>query len=139
MAFQSENEKIPKTYGRDKQKNEGLTTRKHPKPPRSPQTLPKSGNLNLLFKSLLPQIFKSITVGLDACQIAIFRDQKKMNLFKMLDFQRTNFFQKKALETCHPFAQPICENKSFESDHQIPSKYLVQRFSNSDHQLFGEP
>ena len=34
----------------------------------------KSGNLNLLFKSFFSQIFKSITVGFDACQMAIFRN-----------------------------------------------------------------
>ena len=60
-----------------------------------------------------------------------------MNLSKMLDFQRIHFFsKKKALETCHHFAQPNCENKSFEPDHQIPSQCPIQRFSNSDHQIF---
>ena len=37
---------------------------------------------------------------------------------------------------CHPFAQPICENKSFEPSHQIPSQCPILRFSNSDHQIF---
>ena len=36
----------------------------------------------------------------------------KMNLFKMLDFQRIHF-SKKASETCHLFAQPNCEKKIF--------------------------
>ena len=55
----------------------------------------------------------------------------------MLDFQKIHFFpKKKALETCHPFAQPSYENKSFEPDHQIPSQYPIRRFSNSDHQFF---
>ena len=66
--------KFSKTYGQSEQKNEKSTTRKHLKPPRVPQSLPTPENLNLLFKSFLFQIFKSITVGLDACQIAIFRD-----------------------------------------------------------------
>ena len=34
-------------------------------------------------------------------------------------------------------AQPNCENKAFESDHQISNKCPIQRFSNSDHQFLG--
>ena len=34
------------------------------------------------------------------------------------------------------FAQPNCENKSFEPDHQIPSQCPIRRFSNSGHQFF---
>ena len=66
----------------------------------------------------------------------------KMNLFKMLDFQRILFSKKKkkgALETCHLFAQLNCENKSVEPDHQILNKYPIRRFSNSNHQFFWEP
>ena len=51
--------------------NEESTTRKHLKPPWVPQSLPKPKNLNLLFKKCLRQISESITVGLDACQIAV--------------------------------------------------------------------
>ena len=66
--------KFSKTYGQREQKNEKSTTRKHLKPPRVLQSLPTSENLNLLSKSFLSQFFKSMTVGLDSCQIAIFRD-----------------------------------------------------------------
>ena len=66
--------KLSKTYGQSEQKNEKSTTRKHLKPPQVPQSLPTPKNLNLQFKSFLPQIFKSVTMDLDACQIVIFRD-----------------------------------------------------------------
>ena len=59
--------KFSKTYGQSEQKDEKSTTRKHLKPHRVPQSLPTPKNLNLLSKSFLPQIFKSVTVGLDAC------------------------------------------------------------------------
>ena len=42
-----------------------------------------------------------------------------------------------ALETCHAFAQPICENKSFEPDHQISKLMPHLEISNSDHQFLG--
>ena len=51
-----------------------------------------------------------------------------MNLFKMLDFQRIHFSRKKALETCHLFAQPNCKNKSLESDQQISSQCPIRKF-----------
>ena len=53
---------------------------------------------------------------------------KKMNLFKMLDFQRIHFSRKMPWKCATPFAQPNCENKSFEPDHQIPNQYPIQRF-----------
>ena len=37
-------------------------------------TLSKTKNLDPLFQNIFPWIPESITVGLDACQIAIFRD-----------------------------------------------------------------
>ena len=37
-------------------------------------TLSKTKNLNLQFQNTFPRIPESITVGLDACQIAIFRN-----------------------------------------------------------------
>ena len=37
---------------------------------------------------------------------------------------------------CHPFAQPICENKSFEPDHLISSRHPIWEISNNDHQFF---
>ena len=53
---------------------------------------------------------------------------KKMNLFKMLDFQRIHF-SRKGLENEPPlFAQLNCESKSFEPDHQILSQCPIQRF-----------
>ena len=39
-------------------------------------TLSKTKNLNPSFQNALPWILKSITVGLHACQIAIFRNNK---------------------------------------------------------------
>ena len=61
-----------------------------------------------------------------------------MNLFKMLDFQRIHIFKKKrVLETCHPFAQPNCENKSLEPDHQIFELMSHSKIFNSDHQFLG--
>ena len=56
--------------------------------------------------------FESITVSLDACQIAMFRD-KKNESFKMSDFQRILVSKKEALKTCHPFSQSNYGNKSF--------------------------
>ena len=55
----------------------------------------------------------------------------------MLDFQRTHFFfQKKALETCHPFTQPNCEkNKYFEPDHHISELMAHSKIANNDHQF----
>ena len=41
----------------------------------------------------------------------------KMNLFKMLDFQRIHFSRKRPLRGATSCAQPNCENKSFEPDH----------------------
>ena len=38
---------------------------------------------------------------------------------------------------CHPFAQPICEDKSFEPDHLISSQHPIRMISNSDHQFLG--
>ena len=54
----------------------------------------------------------------------------------MLDFQRIHFFKKRLWKCATSCAQPNCENKSFESDHQIPNQCPIRRFSNSDHQLF---
>ena len=119
--------KFSKTYGQSEQKNEKSTTRKHLKPPRVLQSLPTSENLNLLSKSFLSQFFKSMTVGLDVCQIAIFR-HKKMNLFKMLDFQRIHFSRKKPLKGATPFCSTNCENKSFDPDHQVQSQCPIRRF-----------
>ena len=53
----------------------------------------KTKNLNSSFQNASPRILESITVGLDAYQIAI-SGTKKMNLFKMLDFQRIHFSRK---------------------------------------------
>ena len=49
--------KFSKTYEQSEQQNEKSTTRKHLKPLRVPQSLPTPENLNLLFKSFLPQFF----------------------------------------------------------------------------------
>ena len=68
--------KFSKTYRQSEQKDEKSTIMKHLKPHRAPQSLPTPENLNLLSKSFLPQFVKFITVGLDACQIAIFRNNK---------------------------------------------------------------
>ena len=51
-----------------------------------------------------------------------------MNLFKMPDFQRIHFFQKMPWKRATPFAQPNCEDKSFEPDHQILSQCPIRRF-----------
>ena len=56
----------------------------------------------------------------------------KINLFKMLDFQRIHF-SKKGLGN----APSLClnyGNKSFEPDYQISSKCRIRRFFNNDHQ-----
>ena len=51
-----------------------------------------------------------------------------MNLFKMLDFQRTHFLKKRPWKCATFFAQSICADKSFESDHQIPSQHPIWGF-----------
>ena len=63
----------------------------------------------------------------------------KMNLFKMLDFQRIHLSEKGLENVPSLFAQLNCESKSFEPDHQILSKCPIQRFSNGDHHFFWEP
>ena len=61
----------------------------------------------------------------------------KMNLFKMLDFQRIHFFKKRPWKCATHFAQPNCENKSFEPDHQIPSHCPIRRFLTMITNFFG--
>ena len=46
-------------------------------------TLPKTKNLNSLFQNAFLRIPEPITVGLDACQIAIFRNNKNEELREM--------------------------------------------------------
>ena len=53
---------------------------------------------------------------------------KKMDPFKMLDFQRIHLFQKRPWKCATFFAQSNCENKSFEPDHQILSQCPIRRF-----------
>ena len=67
--------------------NERSTTRKNLKPPRVPQALPKSENLNFLsnnaffeFSSLSRWVLMSVKLP--------YSRTRKINLFKMLDFQR---------------------------------------------------
>ena len=56
------------------------------------------------------------------------QETKKMNLFKMLDFQRIHFSKKAKKKRATPFAQPNCEDKSFEPNHQILSQCPIRRF-----------
>ena len=90
-------------------------------------TLSKTKNLNPLFRNASLWILEFITGSwrLSNCHI---QELKKINLFKMLDFQRTHFSRKRPLKCATLFAQPNCENKSFEPDHQIPSQYPIQKF-----------
>ena len=53
--------------------------------------------------------------------------QQKWIFLKMLDFQRI-YFSKKPRKQATPFAQPNCGNKSFELDHQIPSRCPIRGF-----------
>ena len=55
-------------------------------------------------------------------------ETKKMNPSKMLDFQRIHFSRKRPWKCAISLLNQICENKSFEPDHQISSKCLIRRF-----------
>ena len=57
------------------------------------QPLPKSINLNLLFKSTFPKFLSLSRWVLTPVKLP-YSKTKKMNPFKMLDFQRIHFFQK---------------------------------------------
>ena len=61
-----------------------------------------------------------------------------MNLFKMLDFQKICLFKKKPWKRATPFAQSNCENKSFETDHQVPSQCHIRRFLTVITNFLGE-
>ena len=67
--------------------NEGLTTKKHLKPPRLPQSLPKSENLNFLSNNVFPEPTSLSRWVLTLVKLPYSRT-REMNLFKMLDFQR---------------------------------------------------
>ena len=66
-----------------------------------------------------------------------YSETRKMNLFKMLDFQIICFFQKKGLKTCHSF----CSTKLWKQiswARSSDSKSMPHsEISNSDHQFFG--
>ena len=55
----------------------------------------------------------------------------------MLDFQRIHFSRKRPLKGATSCAQPNCENKSFESDHQILSQCPIQGFLTVITSFFG--
>ena len=67
--------------------NEGSTTRKHLKPPQFPQSLPKSKNLNFLSNNAFPE-FPSLSRWVLTPVKLPYSKTRKINLFKMLDFQR---------------------------------------------------
>ena len=96
-------------------------------------TLSKTKNLNSSFQNAFPRILESITMGLDACQIAIFR--KKWIFLKMLDFQIIHFSRKRPWKCATPFCSTklwIFWVRSSDSKSMPHSK-----ISNSDHQFFG--
>ena len=74
---------------------------------------------------LNPRVYHGGSWHLSNCHI---QRLEKMNLFKMLYFQRVHFSRKRFWKRATLFAQPNCENKSFEPDHRIPSQYPIQRF-----------
>ena len=79
----------------------------------------RNQNLN---SSCLPsnsRVYHSRSWRLSNCHI---QRLEKMNLFKMLDFQRILFSKKRVWKRATPFAQRNCENKSLEPDHQILSQ-----------------
>ena len=107
--------------GRANKRMKRATIGQHQKHLWDPQTLPKSKNLNLLFKSAFPKFLSLSRWVLTPVKLSYSETRKKWIFLRCLIFKKF-VFQKKTLETCHPFAQPNCENKSFELDHQIPSQ-----------------
>ena len=67
--------------------NEGTTTSKHLKPPWVPQFLPKSKNLNFLSNNAFLESPSLSRWVLTPVKLP-YSKTRKMNLFKMLDFQR---------------------------------------------------
>ena len=96
--------KFSKTNGQSQQKNEKSTTRKYLKPPRVPQPLPKSKSLNLLSKNAFPQIS---SLSRWVLTLVKFPYSKKMNLFKMFDFQRILVFKKRPWIRATPLLNQI--------------------------------
>ena len=99
-------------------------------------TLSKTKNLNFSFQNALPE-FSSLSWWVLTLVKLSYSRTKKMNLFKMLDFQRIHFSRKRPRKGATPFAQPNCE--SFEADHQIPSQCPIQRFLTVITHFFWEP
>ena len=54
-----------------------------------------------------------------------------------MSFKEFIFFRKRPWKCATPFAQPNCENKSFEPDHQIPSHCPIRRFLTMITNFFG--
>ena len=65
-----------------------------------------------------------------------YSETTKMNLFKMLDFQKIHFFKKPWKQATH-FAQPNRGNKSFQARSSDFKSTPHLGISNSDHQFLG--
>ena len=75
---------------------------------------------DLSIQKCLSQTPESITVGLDACQIAIFRD-KKMNLLRCLIFKEFLFIEKGFENGTTPFLNQIVKINLSEPNRLISS------------------
>ena len=91
-------------------------------------TFSKTKNLNFLSNNAFPwisRVYHGRSWRLSNCHI---QRLKKMNLFKILNFQKIHFFRKRPWKCATPFVQPNCENKSFGPDHQILNQCPIRRF-----------
>ena len=104
--YRAEMRKFSKTYEQSEQKNEKSTTRKHPKPPWVPQSLPTPENPNLLSKGFSFPNFLSLSRWVLTLVKLPYSETRKNESFKMLDFQRI-CFPKKSLGNV-PF---LCSTK----------------------------
>ena len=126
-----------KSHGRRKQKNERVMTGQHLKPLRGPLPFSKPKIWTPRSKKPSPELSSLSRWVLTPVKLP-YSGTKNNESFQNAWFSKNSFFQKKGpLKSATSCAQPNCENKSNESDHQISSKCPIRRFSNSDHQFFG--
>ena len=113
----AEMRKFSKTYGQSEQTNEGSTTRKHLKPPTSSSIPPKTRKYEPSIQTVSSLNFWVYHDG--SWRLSNYHIQRleKMNLFKMLDFQRICFSRKRPWKCATFLFNQICENESFEPDH----------------------
>ena len=86
------------------------------------------------FKSAFPQISESTTVGLTPIKFPYSRT-RKINLFKMLNFQRIHFSRKRPWKRATLLLDPIVNLLSQIIRFQVDAPF--EDFLISDHQFFG--